>query len=42
MYNLLIVADILIWLHLFGFIGEGHKVTSKVFGMIFITVDPGG
>lgn len=42
MYNLWIIADILIWLHLFGFIGEGHKITSKVFGTIFITVDPGG
>jgi len=42
MYNLWIIADILIWLHLFGFIGEDHKVTSKVFGMILITVDPGG
>jgi len=42
MYNLWIIADILIWLHLFGFIGEDHRVTSKVFGMIFITIDPGG
>ncbi|KYK27667.1 hypothetical protein AYK20_08035 [Thermoplasmatales archaeon SG8-52-1] len=42
LYNLWILADILIWFHLFGFIGEGHRVTSKVFGTIFITVDPGG
>jgi putative transposase len=42
MYNLWVIADLLIWVHLFGFIGEDHKITSKVFGMIFITVDPGG
>ncbi len=42
MYNLWIIADILIWLHLFGFVGEDRKVTAKVFGMIFIIVDPGG
>jgi putative transposase len=42
MYNLWIIADILIWLHLFGFIHEDHKVTSKYFGMIIISIDPGG
>ena len=42
MYNLWILADILIWLHLFGFIGEDHKVTAKLFGAILISIDPGG
>jgi putative transposase len=42
MYNLWVIADILIWLHVFGFIGIDHKVTSKVFGTIFIMVDSGG
>jgi len=42
MYNLWILADILIWLHLFGIIGEDHKVRSKFFGTILISIDPGG
>jgi putative transposase len=42
MYNLWILCDILIWLHLFGFIGEDHKITSKFFGTILIIIDPGG
>jgi putative transposase len=42
MYNLWILCDILIWLHLFGFIGEDHKITSKIFGTILIIIDPGG
>ena len=42
MYNLWIIVNILIWLHLFGFIGEDQKITAKIFGMKFIIVDPGG
>ena len=42
LYNLWILADILIWLHLFGFIGDDHKVTAKLFGTILIAIDPGG
>lgn len=42
LYNLWILADLLIWLHLHGFIGKDHLVTSKLFGSIFMTIDPGG
>lgn len=41
LYNLWILADILIWLHLHGAVGEGHLVTSKYFGTILMTIDPG-
>ena len=39
LYNLWILADILIWLALFGHVGEDHLVTSKLFGTILYTVD---
>jgi len=42
LYNLWILADILIWLSLFGFVKEDHLVTSKLFGTILYTIDPGG
>ena len=42
LYNLWILADILIWLALFGIVKEGHLVTSKLFGTILYTIDPGG
>lgn len=42
LYNLWILADILIWLHLHGIIGDKHLVTSKYFGTLLIAVDPGG
>jgi IS4 transposase len=42
LYNLWILADILIWLHLHGIIGDNHLVTSKYFGTILIAIDPGG
>lgn len=42
LYNLWILADILIWLALFGIIKEDHLVTSKYFGTVLYTVDPGG
>lgn len=40
LYNLWILADILIWLALFGFVKEDHLVTSKLFGTILYTIDP--
>jgi putative transposase len=42
LYNLWILADILLCLALFGFITDDHQVTSKYFGTILYTVDPGG
>jgi putative transposase len=42
LYNLWILADILIWLSLFGVVKEDHQVTSKLFGTILYTIDPGG
>jgi len=42
MYNLWILADILIWLALFGVVKEDHLVTSKYFGTVLYTIDPGG
>jgi hypothetical protein len=41
LYNLWILADILIWLNLFGKVGEDHQIESKYFGTIFIMIDPG-
>lgn len=42
LYNMWIIADILIWMHIHGFIGEDHLVTSKLFGNILKEIDPGG
>jgi len=42
LYNLWILADVLIWLHLFGNVGEKHLVTSKYFGTALMNIDPGG
>jgi len=42
LYNLWILADVLIWLHLHGSIGEYHLITSKYFGTLLMTIDPGG
>lgn len=42
LYNLWILADILIWLALFGVVKEDHLLTSKYFGTVFYTIDPGG
>jgi putative transposase len=42
LYNLWILADILIWLALFGEIKEDHLITSKYFGTVLYTIDPGG
>jgi len=42
LYDLWILADILIWLALFGIVKEDHLVTSKYFGTVLYTIDPGG
>jgi len=42
LYNLWLLADILIWLALFGYVKENHIITSKYFGTILYTIDPGG
>jgi putative transposase len=42
LYNLWILADILIWLALFGTVKEYHLITSKYFGTVLYTIDPGG
>jgi hypothetical protein len=42
LYNLWILADILLCLALFGFIKNDHQVTSKYFATILYTIDPGG
>jgi IS4 transposase len=42
LYNLWILADILIWLALFGVVKEDHLLTSKYFGTVLYTIDPGG
>jgi hypothetical protein len=42
LYNLWILADILIWISLFGIVKENHLLTSKYFGTVLYTIDPGG
>jgi putative transposase len=42
LYNLWLLADILIWLALFGYVKEDHLVTSKYFGTVLYTIDLGG
>ena len=42
LYNLWILADLLIWMHLHGSIGVKHLVTSKYFGTLLMSIDPGG
>jgi len=42
LYNLWILADVLIWLVLFGVVKEDHLITSKYFGTVLYTIDPGG
>jgi len=39
-YNLWLLADILIWISLFGEVGQDHLVTSKYFGTILYNIDP--
>ncbi|UCD13181.1 MAG: transposase [Thermoplasmatales archaeon] len=42
LYNLWILADILIWLALFGVVKEDHLIASKYFGTVLYIIDPGG
>lgn len=42
LYNLWILADLLIWLHLHGVIGMNHLVTAKYFALFLMSTDPGG
>ena len=42
LYKLWILADILLCLALFGFVKEYHLLTSKYFGTVLYTIDPGG
>jgi len=42
LYNLWLLADILIWLALFGEVKQDHLITSKYFGTVLYTIDPGG
>lgn len=42
LYNLWILADVLLWLALYGKVEEDHLITSKLFGTMLYTIDPGG
>lgn len=42
LYNLWLLADVLIWLALFGCVKENHLITSKYFGTILYNIDPRG
>ena len=42
LYNLWILADILIWFAVYGVVKENHLITSKYFGTVLYTIDPGG
>jgi putative transposase len=42
LYNLWLLADILIWLAIFGEVKQDHLITSKYFGTVLYTIDPGG
>jgi len=42
LYNLWLLADILVWLALFGYVKDDHLITSKYFGTILYTIDSGG
>jgi hypothetical protein len=42
LYDLWILADLLIWISLFVVVGKKHLVTAKSFGSVFISIDPGG
>jgi hypothetical protein len=42
LYDLWILTDLLIWLSLYVVVGEKHLVTAKLFGSMFISIDPGG
>jgi len=42
LYNMWILADVLIWLEIKGRVGIDHKVTANYFRMVFFLIDPGG
>jgi len=42
LYNLWLLVDVLLWLAVFGEVGSDHLITSKYFGTILYTIDPGG
>ncbi len=42
LYNLWILADVLLWLALYGKVEEYHLITAKLFGTMLYTIDPGG
>jgi hypothetical protein len=42
LYNLWILADILIWLALFGVVKEDHLLISKYFGTVLYMIYPVG
>jgi hypothetical protein len=42
MHTLWLLADILIWLSLFGEVKQDLLISSKYFGTILYTIDPGG
>ena len=41
LYNLWILADVLLWLSLVGVVKETHLITSHLFGDELFDVDPG-
>ena len=41
-YNLWILADILLQLHVFGYVKDRHILKSKFFSLLLMTIDPGG
>jgi len=42
LYNLWILADILLQLHLYGYVKNKHILKSKYFGTLLMIIDPGG
>ncbi len=42
LYNLWILADILLQLQLYGYIKNEHIIKSKYFGTLLMIIDPGG
>jgi len=42
LYNLWILADILLQLHVFGYVKDEHMIKSKFFSLLLMTIDPGG
>ncbi len=41
LYNLWILADILLWSSMHGIVKKDHLLTSKLFGTILYTIAPG-